>query len=391
MAQTLGASPYAVTVRDASLVEVASLAGYESLSMTLVNNGVDTMTVTIPGEHPAAVAATADGAGVVIRPAGSGRVITSGQMVLSTREWTVTDGRWHDTVTLEYESDDHILRDSLCYAPTTVDVPTSSLSTGHSWSFGQPGPAESAIVSVVGANIGSNGNIARRAYPWFVVPPSQGRGADVHRRDRFNTVLDSVQKLATLGGLSFAVRHSAPGEVTLYIWEPEESPTARWSAEAGNLLGLTVTKRAPLMDEVVVAGENEAEERIFTRRSRTPDASGRRREVFLDQRQTEELAELREAADEDLEEGRARAGMSIQPVETPALRLGEHYNLGDIGTASFGGETITDRIEQVVINHQVGQAPSIVPSIGEPDPAETPAWLAPVRRLFRQLSPIRRI
>src|SRR5690625_2452824 len=138
--------------------------------MTLRNNAVDNVTLTIPGTHPAAVAAAAEGAGIVIRPAGSDRVVTSGQAVLSTREWKVTDGRWQDTLTLEYESDDHILRDSLCYAPSTQEVSTTSASTGHGWSVGQLGPAESAIVSVVGANIGSNGNLARRAYPWLQVP-----------------------------------------------------------------------------------------------------------------------------------------------------------------------------------------------------------------------------
>src|SRR5690625_2847486 len=279
MSQPLGAAPYAVTVRDASLVEVASLAGYESLSMKLVNNGVDTMSIQIPGSHPAAAAATADGAGVVIRPAGSDRVITSGQVVLSTREWSVIDGRWQDTLTIEYESDDHILRDSLVYAQSHQEVPTDRSEDGYGWSSGPSGqPAEDAVVAVGDANIGSGGSLARRAYPWLRVPTSLQRGGPVSRRDRFNTVLESVQKLATLGGLGFAVRHSAPGEVSLYVWEPESSPVARWSAEAGNLLGVTVTKRAPTVDEVVVAGQNEAEERTFTRRSRQPDASGRRRE-----------------------------------------------------------------------------------------------------------------
>jgi hypothetical protein len=391
----VGSSPFNITVRDRNYNEIRGVGGYLNLELTLTDPcyAVSEWTIKLPASHPVTPLLHEDGAGIVVRPVGSSKVILSGQMKRATRDFAINDGVVTDGFTFYGKGDEFALLKELAFATSNVDISTSGLTqTPNAYSRDVRVPAETAILNVVRANISSTANITRRRYAWLTVPASQGRGATVTRSDRFPTILETVQKLAILGGLTFSVRQAAQGQVAFTVRVPAVRPEARWSPEAGNIAGFTHTKVAPEVDEAIGAGGGELEDRLFTRRvlANSAAAWGHRSVVFVDQRQTSEYDEIQEALAEEIENGRAVAGLTIRPYETPGLRYGEHYETSDIGTVAVGPVTITDRIRQVVIRHTAGSAPQVSPSVGEPDPAESPQWKRATDRLGRYVSLLRR-
>ncbi|HEY9371541.1 Gp37-like protein [Streptomyces sp.] len=381
----VGKSPYDVQVRDRTYHEgVASASGYERLYMVLVDSDVGTWQLELKGDHPAAAFLKEPGAGIVVRAAGTDDVIMSGSRVSAelTVDSAFPNGKWVFTG----ETDEAILRDEVVYPSQVVDVSdTALMSFTPSHSRSTSVPAEDAICAVVLATVSATAPVARRRYPWFATPISQGRGAVVSRKDRWCTVLESVQKMATLGGLSFSVRQTGPGVVSLIVRVPAVRAGAKWSLESGNLTSASLVYRAPDIDEGI-AGDFEGDTtRKFTRRTRAASqaAWGRRRVKFFNTSE-DELAQMQATLDEDLDDGAERAGIKIHPKETAGLRFGEHYQLGDIGTASMAGVDLTDRIRQVVIDHHAGAAPQVDPSVGDPDVADSPAWVKTVRSMFRR-------
>lgn len=393
--QPLGSSPYLVTYRDRTYVERGSVAGYESLDMKLCDPVYDisTWTLRLAGDHAAAMKLFEDGAGIVVRAAGTDEVLLSGPVEDIRRTVEATDDGMTDYWEVSGHGDEVILAESLAFPNSTVDIPTDDTVTGLNVSRDVNVPAETAILNVVRANISSTANIARRRYPWLIVPASQGRGSTVTRSDRFSKIIGTAQSLGLVGGLTFSIRQSAQGQVTMAIRVPQQVSGAGWRLGV-NVSAATYSKTAPTVDEVIVGGgsENDGTDRPFTRQrfASSHEAWGRRREAFVDTGD-DMLSELRQAGSEALEEGRATAGLAITPMETPGLRLGVHYQVGDIGTVALGTmPPITDRIRQVNIRHEAGRAPVVRPSVGAPDPDSSPAWLSYVRKFRKQLSQFQR-
>jgi hypothetical protein len=396
--QPLGSSPYLVTVRDRTYHETGgSAAGYMSLDFDLCDPvfEMSTWKLRMAGEHPAGLKLFEDGAGIVIRAAGTSDVLLSGPVedARRTLEFNQDSGEMTDVWEFSGHGDEVILAESLAFAASSIDIPTTASINGLGSSRDVDVPAETAILNVVRANISSTANIVRRRYPWLIVPASQGRGSTVTRSDRFSRIIDTAQSLGLVGGLTFSVKQSGPGQVTMAIRVPQQVSGAGWRLGV-NVSAVTYSKTAPTVDEVIVGGgsENDGTDRPFTRQrfASSQEAWGRRREAFVDANE-DTLSELRQAGTEELESGRATAGMAITPMETPGLRLGVHYQVGDIGTVALGTmPPITDRIRRVSIHHEPGRAPVVRPSVGAPDPDSTPAWLSYVRKFKKQLSQFQR-
>lgn len=394
--QPLGSSPYLVTVRDRLYNEVGSAAGYTSLDMVLRDPVFDltTWTLKLPGEHAAALKLFEDGAGIVVRAAGTDQVLMSGPVEDARRTVEMgADGGVSDSWEFQGHGDEVILAESLAFPASGTDIPTTGAIEGLGHSIDTNVPAETALLNVVRANISSAANIARRRYSWLTVPATQGRGGTVSRADRFSRIIDTAQTLGLVGGLTFSVKQSGQGQVTMTVRVPQVIPGAGWRLGV-NVSSVTYSKTAPTADDVVIAAGDDSEgvEREFTRMERTTSSTawGRRREQFVDTSDTL-LSELRQSGAEALEEGRATAGLAITPMETPALRVGVHYQVGDIGTVALGTmPAITDRIRQVSIHHEAGAAPVVRPSVGAPNPDDSPALLSLVRKLGKQLSKFQR-
>lgn len=248
------------------------------------------------------------------------------------------------------------------------------------------GPAETVIRDMVHLNAGPGALPSRRA-KFFTVTASSGRGGTVSTAQRWGVLLDEARKLARLGGVTFdAIWEQASAQAVLRFRVPRDlSRRVRFGGPLGGLEDATVSLKAPTATAVVVAGQGQGTERTVYEYT-APVQWGRRIEVFKDQRQTNDVAELDKAGAEALADSAATGTASFKVAETKGLVYGTDYMLGDTVTVEVGGMRVTEPVRAVELawdGH--GRTASIV--LGDHDQADDkdPAWLARVRRIEAQM------
>lgn len=381
---------FAVTVRDHSMAEVAPLGGYASLDLDLRHMGAGGDTgvseVKVQTSHPSLAAVLAAGAGIVVRRTGSTGTVASGDVVD-----VEIDESPSGLTSIMFEADDQILVDELAYPDPTVEVSASAMSTFSVALDRRPaagnGPAETAILELVAANIGPAAGVTRRRYAWLEIPATQSRGNTSRWGARMDSLADICRKIAVPSGLAWRLLQTTDGTVEVQIREPAADPATavRLSAEAGTVTSLVYRSTARSLDEAIVGGEGAAASRVFTRRTSGSYVTGRRRRVaFLDERNAENLTDLRQPADEALTNAAAVAGMTVTLVERPGTpRYGVDWHLGDVVTAaSYRSGTVTDAVQSVRIVHEPGADPVVLPSIGVPGVTDSASQVAAIRRLI---------
>jgi Siphovirus ReqiPepy6 Gp37-like protein len=361
-----GESPWVVTVRDIDLNEVEFCRGYEKLRMELVDNGVGDFSLALSSDHAAYDALTQEGAGLVIRPIGHDEVACSGFI----SDVYVTESRDTDVggISVTGFTDEVLLAGELGYPNTTVDVATGTTTTFGVERDSRTGAAETVLKAFVSNNIGPAAGIVRRRYPFLNIPASTGLGASSTWTSRFDNLLTLCQEIATVAGLSFRIAQSGPGELTLYVWEPEFNVEARFSIQAQNLTSAVLALRAPNQTDTIVGGDGEGTARIFTRRETAglEAAYGRRLSKFMSRAGITDYAELQQEMEVELVEGLPEGGMTLYPVELPNLRYGVHYRLGDRVSAIVRGIELVEPVRRVVIEHEPGKPVDVIPTVGLP-------------------------
>lgn len=381
---------FTVTVRDHTMTEVAPLGGYVSLDLDLRHMGAGGDTgvseVKVDTSHPSLAAVLASGAGIVVRRTGAGETVASGDVVD-----VEIDESPAGLVSIMFEADDQILVDELAYPDPTGDVSASATSTFTAALDRRPaagdGPAETAILELIAANIGPAAGVTRRRYPWLSIPATQSRGETSRWAARMDTLADICRTIAVPSGLAWRLLQTTSGTVEVQIREPAADPASavRLSAEAGTVTSLVYRSTARSLDEAIIGGAGETASREFTRRTSASYVTGRRRRVtFLDERWGENLTDLRQPADEALTVAAAVAGMTVALVERPATpRFGVDWHLGDMVTAaSYRSGTVTDSVQSVRIVHEPGADPVVSPSIGVPGDTGSVSQVATIRRLI---------
>jgi hypothetical protein len=259
-----GQSPWNVTARDINLFEVEQANGYERLRMDLRDSNVGEWTLRIKRNHPAAPYLLQPGSGIVVRPIGHSGVVMSG--FIEYMYITESANNEEDNLTFVGFTDE-ILLSELAFPDPSADVSTTGASTFAQTDDVRSGPAETALKGYVSANIGPAASIVRRRYPFLNIPATAGLGAPGVWKARFHNLLELCRQIAVYGNLSFRVAQSAPGEVTLYVWEPAQRLDVRFGVKANNLTSAVLTYRAPNMTEGVIGGQGEGAARVFTRRT----------------------------------------------------------------------------------------------------------------------------
>ena len=117
---------------------------------------------------------------------------------------------------------------------------------------------------------------------------------------------------------------------------------------------------------------------------------GSRVEVWVDARDTADVALLDQRGDETLAEAGLTAGLTIDPVDTPGREFGTDYWLGDRVSVDIGGNRYTDLISRArVIVDANGERWS--PTIGDPEiSGESTALYGRVKDIGRRLGQIER-
>lgn len=260
--------------------------------------------------------------------------------------------------------------------------PTQSPDAQTSAYWVRSGPASRVIDELVRNNVGS-GALAARRVPGFTLAVAQGGdlGATVSANLRLKNVLEEARALARLGGVTFSAVQEGSQILFRFRVPADRSRSVRFTGQNGGVTEGSYVLAAPTATTVLVAGQGEGAARTIIERSRA-SSWGRSIEVFKDQRDTDDAAELEQSATEQLDDGAAGASASFTVAETPGLRYGTDYRLGDTVTVELGAATISEPVRQVELTWDGhGRTASLV--LGDHDEADnkTPAWVKRIKNL----------
>lgn len=279
--------------------------------------------------------------------------------------------------TLTGESDLVHVRDRLLLGDP-MKIWTQQTAAGK---YARSGPAETVIRDIVNANVGTGAVTARRQ-DGFTVATSQGRGKTVKVNDRDKPILDVIKPLARTGGVTFDAVQEDDNRIVFRFRTPtDRSRSVRFTEQNGGLDEGSYVMSAPTVNAAMAAGQGTGT--YLNRREYARATSwGRRVEEFVDQTSTDDDPEIKQAADELLDEGREGASASIKAKEAPGLRFGTDYWLGDTVTVEFDGATVSEPVRQVELTWD-GHGRTAALTLGDHDSAgdRTPASVKRVKKI----------
>lgn len=338
-----------VEVRDASLARVGQilptdLVGFEA---ALRLNKVGAWRLTLRSDHPLVDVLRAPGAGLIVT--GPDGVLISGPTVSALESKTADDptGTWEIIGT----DDSIVLGERLAYpVPATADLAgqTSAYDT-------RTGKAETVAKAFVNANIGTAAPAARKI-TGLTVDTDLGRGETVTVSARFDKLGELLTGILAPSGLAFDVVQVGSGLV-FRVFEPvDRSAYIRMDVDNLRLSKSEYTYTAPGATRVIVAGQGSGEARTFIERTSTESlaaetAWGRRIEVFKDQRNTDDTAELEKAGDEILvDAGKTVVGVRVEPSDDIAsMQFAVDWNVGDLVTVVVGDLEVVQVVTEAAI------------------------------------------
>lgn len=249
--------------------------------------------------------------------------------------------------------------------------------------FKMSGPAAKVIDFLVHKNVGS-GALTARQVDGFTLPVANGGnlGSVVTINDRGKPLLEECRKLARLGGVTFDAAQETNNLIAFRFRVPtDRSRQVRFSMQNGGLVDGTYSLVPPTVTAVLAAGKGTGTYLNMREHSRA-SSWGRRVEEFLDQASTDDDAEIKQAADEMLDDGRGGASATFKAQEIPGLRFGTDYLLGDIVTVEFGGATVSEPVRSVELTWD-GHGRTASLTLGDHDQADdnTPAWVNKIKKL----------
>ena len=336
-----------VEVRDASLARVGQITERDlvGLSVVLRFNKVGGWKISLPSDHPMAAALRAPGAGLIVN--GPDGVLLSGPTVSAKSVKTSEDpeGVWEIT-----GSDDAaVLGERVAYpTPATADV---TLQGDYDV---RTGAAETVMKGYVNANLGPSAPAVRRV-TGLTVQADLARGATVTGRARFETIGALLEQLALTSGLGFDVVQNGAG-LEFQVFEPtDRTATVRMDIDNNRLTKSEYAYQAPEATRVIVAGQGQGAGRTLIERTSTVSqasetAWGRRIEVFKDQRNTNDTAELAQAGDEILaSKGYTVESVSVTPSDDQSMNYPQDWGLGDKVSVVVGDTTISQLVTEVAL------------------------------------------
>jgi hypothetical protein len=181
--------------------------------------------------------------------------------------------------------------------------------------------------------------------------------------------------------------------INLHIFAPRDlSKDIRFSRELGNLREFTWSLTAPAVTRVIVACQGTGKGRYLYQQidSESEAEWGLQIEQWVDRRDLPIKADLTtgqpikadlsvtdaafaaaqqavlQAATDALTQGAKTGNFQIYPIDTPHIKFGRDYFVGDIVTVAVDGTEYTDIVREVSITvDQGGQTETVSPSIGD--------------------------
>jgi hypothetical protein len=316
-----------VEVRDKALNRVGAIRP-EELVLELEDqfNNVGTWKLTLSIEHPLTAALRTPGSGVIIT--GPTDVLMSGPT--SKHEFAATPEDPGGSVVFEGISDTCVLSDYLAFPdPTNINPTTQTKSHDD-----RTGSAETLLHAYVNANIGPSAPVGRRK-TGLTMGTNLGRGTIMTKSARFPILGNLLTDIALVDGLGFRVVQRSANLVFETYQIVDRSNVIRLDVMNNTLAGQRVAITPPAATHVIVAGQGEQVDRTFrdvtTPQSLAAEADwGRRIEVFQDQRDQADDAQLDQSGLETLaDKGFTSVAVQAVPMEDSAMQFGTDWGLGD--------------------------------------------------------------
>lgn len=348
--------PYGIDVRSPSMVPVGRLGRITSLKVTPRFNAVGAFEMTLPFQDPKAQLLNK---GCWVQFTSNDNVVLAGQ--IRGRKIIEDESNIGGTLTVYGPSAEQIIADHLAY-----QVPTSvATSQGADDYDNRTGAAESVIKAYVNMNAGPGALFARRSITPVSIEWDQGRGSTVKASARMDNLLELIAGLCTAGGLGFRVVFGSGNTLEFQVYAPvDRSGSAKFGAELGNLVSYEYTEEASTATAAVIGGGGDGISRTFREIVDTTAQTEwtHRTEVFLDQRDTTDAAELDQAGAAAVVEKGPVKGLAIKTADTPNLRFNREYYLGDRVSVPAAG--ITDILREVEIEWSADKGPSTSSTVG---------------------------
>ena len=294
--------------------------------------------ITLPMEHEMVQHLSTPGARVVVTGY-DGIVLISGPVVGENRRTYNSDPK--GKVVFNGVSDDILLDYRLAYPdparPVSDQQKARDKRTNH---------RETLIHQFVSVNLGIAALPDRRDTR-LVMGPDLDRGGLISKSARFDNLLLLCADIA--GGTGLGFRIVQDGEQLRFetYMAVDRTKEIRLDVENSTLSEDEIAYYAPTASRVLVAGQGEGVDRVLIERTNantaTVENSYGRIERFLDQRGSEDVAELTDAGDSMLA-AEAMIGTTTRavPMNDTTMQYGRDWFLGDRVTVVINDQEITD-------------------------------------------------
>lgn len=255
--------------------------------------------------------------------------------------------------------------------------------------------AETIIRTLVNENCGPGALTARRIEQ-LVLDDVAGVGTSTSISTRFQALLDACRTVAAGGGgLGFRTRQDG-GAIKFGVYAPvDRTATARFSAGLGNLRSVGFTLAAPTATSELVQGGNDpaqeatpANVRVYVEVTSGAAADWYRVEKLVEQSGTadDSNGELTQAGVLALGDDNPQASLATVTVDTPDLKAGRDYGLGDKVTVALPtGLEVADIVQTIRLEATPDDGELVTTVIGDSDKTTTTATVRLMRELARRL------
>ncbi len=348
---------FTVQARDTDFTNLGAIDAYNALSVVPRFNAVGSWSLTYRADSRAA-GLLAAGGGIQITRRGSTTPVITGPVGVIAE--SLDSSRKIPLLTFSGPCDNIYLAARLCYP-----VPGNALSAQTSAYDIRSGAAETVMKQYVNLNLGPGALAARRA-AGLTVETDAARGATAGYSARFDTLLTVLQALAVTGHLGFQVQQVGTGLVFSVYVPSDRSGYVRFSTKTASLGGYAYTLTAPTGTSAIVGDANTSTGRAFTTYTNTVAESdwAIRYEVFADQANTVDGAQLAQAGAQALDAGSPQAQVTFAPIDTPQRSFGLDYHLGDTVTVELGTNAVVDVVREVLLTDDVSTGVQVSPTVG---------------------------
>ncbi len=203
-----------------------------------------------------------------------------------------------------------------------------------------------------------NGRIRTPNTLGVVVAADQARGNTLSYACAWANLLTSLRKLAKIGGGDFALNKTGAQQF-VFEWYAgqlgtDRSATVSFALGRGNMAEPHYVEDHTAEKTVaIVGGQGEGDSRAVAVRTSADYGATNDVELFVDGRSLSTTEGLNADGDAALAENQARREFTFKVVQTPGCFYGQHYFLGDLVTAQYGG--LSQRFKVKAVNVSVDQ------------------------------------